>query len=113
MIIVLAEIADKMSSIPRMWVCDGVVGVVLFCIGLIHRFASFAVFFIGLLISILFVYYAYYDAFADPTFSPDVQREMGYIWIVNSIISPFCLALFPMMAVLFHIFRNKKQLRTI
>jgi hypothetical protein len=107
--IILAEIADKMPSIPWMWLSLGIIGTILAAIGLIHRFLAYSVFLIGLLISIVFVYLSYYDAFVDPTFRDAVHTEMGTIWIVNSLTSVLCPALFTFLVFLFHYKRRKKQ----
>lgn len=74
---VLAEVSDKMASIPFMWV-QGVVGAIVLLF-LIQRFIWASVF--GVLV-VTFFTYASYATFADPYIGPAIIQEQGTPYII-------------------------------
>jgi hypothetical protein len=107
----LAEIADKMATIPWMWFSMGLFSILLAIPGLFHRYVAYSMFVVGLFFSITFAYYGYYQAFVEPGFYQAVQNEMGSVWIVNDIISSLFPFVFPGVVLLRHLKRRKAALQ--
>jgi hypothetical protein len=91
---VLAEIIDKMPTIPQMWIGMVLISVLLVIPALIKRRIVVYAFTTGIILTSVFAYYSYHEAYLEPDFSQSIQRELGTLWAVNSIVSTVCPALF-------------------
>ena len=84
MVPVLAEISDKMGTIPEMWLWCIVLSIPVL-IGLVGKRSSWVALAMGVAISAFYGHGAIHQAFREGEFSFSVQHEMGWWWIVNSI----------------------------
>ena len=104
---VLAEIADKMATIPQMWGIMIVFSALISIPCFIHKRVAFIMLAIGAFFSIVLAYASYQDAFTEPYFSEAVQNELGTIWIANSFASSLCPFVFTGFILLWHVKKNK------
>ena len=108
--IILAEISDKMATIPQMWLYWGLAGVILSALGLFHRWMAFVMFVAGFFVSVFLVWFAYQEAFLEPNFSQSVQEEMGNVWIAHSLVSSICPVVFTGIVLLWHLKKGEVAL---
>jgi hypothetical protein len=94
MMFLLAEISDKMFSMPAMWVGMVGLGIFLAAIGFTSRRAGLFVFVAGGLISLVLMYAAFHVCFLEGYFSECIMREMGGVWIRSYLVSQLCPVLF-------------------
>ena len=94
----LAEISDKMPGIAGLW-HDMAVIAVPFALGLIHRRLAWALLPFGMGLSALSAFMAYHEAFLEGAFSDAVWRELGAVWVINSIASTVLPAATALIAV--------------
>ena len=104
---VLAEIVDKMATIPQMWSTMVILSVLISAPGFIHKRVAFITIVIGAFFSILLVYTSYQDVFIEPYFSEAVQNELGSIWIANLFASSLCPLILTGSVFLWQIKKNK------
>jgi hypothetical protein len=107
--VILAEIADKMLTVPQIWIKEVLISVILATPALFYRRIAIYTFAVGVVLMGVFACFRYYEAYLEPVFSVDVQREMGTVWIANSIISSICPALFTGVILLRQIKENKTR----
>jgi hypothetical protein len=103
----LAEIADKMATIPQMWLYWGLAGIVLVTLGVVHRRIAIVMFIAGVIVSIFLAWFAYEEAFLAPDLSRSIKEELGSIWIVHSLVSSFCPAIFTGIVLFWHLKKRK------
>ena len=104
---VLAEISDKMPTIPQLWFALGVLSV-LFCLpGFIHKRVAFIMFVLGTLLSAALLHDSYHVAFRVPNFSELVQKELGTVWMANDFASSLCPLFFTGLVLLWHLKKQK------
>ena len=72
----LAEVSDKMTTIPAMWIQGLVVAIVLFLLVRRHIWASG----FGVLVVVFFAY-ASYSTFDDPYIGPAIIKEQGWPYV--------------------------------
>lgn len=91
--IVLAEIRDKMSTVPGLWGFMACVSVPLVAIAIIHRKGALAMLPVAAAVTGLYGWLAYHQAFLEGSFSQAIWSELGVVWVVNSVASacvPLC-----------------------
>ncbi len=84
--IIIAEISDKMSSIPKMWGIMAVFSAPLL-IGAIRRWVACILLMIAIVLSGWIAYEAYHEAFIEVGMKEAIRNEMGWWWILNSLFS--------------------------
>lgn len=82
MMMLLAEIADKMPTIVGLWWVMILVSAVLVAIAATHRYAALPMSLIGLALSGWLLYSDYMDSWYGPL-SDDIWRELGWPWVIN------------------------------
>ena len=84
--IVIAEISDKMASIPKLW---GIMAVFAapFLIGAVHRWVAWVLLPVAIVLSGWFACEAYHESLIEAGMKEAIRDEMGSWWIVNSLSS--------------------------
>jgi hypothetical protein len=105
----LAEISDKMLTAGALWWWMLILSIPTL-LGVIHRRLSWIILFVALSFSGCLGYAALHQAFLESEFTGAVQKEMGPIWIAQSIASAFLPTTVAFCVLCWHM-RNKPQLR--
>lgn len=108
----LAEISDKMPSIPQMWLIAMVRALPFVAIAAIHRWAAC----VSLLLALVFfgrlTYDAYHEAYLDAGLREAVWSELGGVWVFHSL-AAFIMPVILVTAITFlkwrHIFTIPKR----
>lgn len=104
---IIAEISDKMLTIPWLWATMAVFAVP-FLAGAARRWLACALLPFALLLSGWMAYAAYHEAFLEAGMKEAIHHEMGTWWIINSI-SSACLPGMAAIGVLAWTMRKTKQ----
>ena len=83
----LAEISDKMLSIPQMWALMALLATP-FLLGMMARWLAWTLLPIALAFSALMAYNTYWEAFVSETMSHSILTEIGLWWAINSVLAP-------------------------
>jgi hypothetical protein len=86
--IIIAEISDKMASIPKLWAIMAVFATP-FLIGAVRRWVAWGLMPVAIALSGWIGYQAYHEAFVEAGMKEAIRDEMGWWWIINSISSTF------------------------
>ena len=86
MTLIFVEISDKMPSISELWAWMLVFSLPVL-IGIVERRVALFILIVAWFFSMLVSWSAWYDAVVEPEFSDVMQKEMGRVWITNSIAS--------------------------
>ena len=106
MMIVIAEISDKMITIPWQWGSMAILSLPFF-IGLSHRWVAWLLMFVALVFSLPLAYSFYHEAYIEAGMKEAIWNEMGTLWVVSSISSAF-LPLIVATAVLIWMIKKKE-----
>ena len=105
--IIIAEISDKMASIPKLWAIMAVLAAP-FLIGAVRRWVAWVLLPLAIALSGWIGYDAYHEAFVEVGMKEAIREEMGWWWIVNSLTSTMLPALVATGALVWH-FRKTRS----
>ena len=108
MLLILAEISDKMPTVGQMWLMSLSLSSP-FAIGIMRKWLSGVALVVSIAVSGFLAWSAYCQAFVEPGFSDAVQREMGRWWIVNSITSAFLPVAVALVVFCWHVAKRRKD----
>ena len=106
----IAEILDKMTSIPTLW---GLMALLAapFLIGTVHRKIAWLLLPVGLVLSGWLGYEAYHEAFVEIGMKESIREEMGYWWIVNELSATTLPSMVAVGAVVWQIRKSRNTNR--
>ena len=90
--IIIAEISDKMASVPKLWAIMAVFAAP-FLIGAMRRWVAWVLLPLAIVLSGWIGYEAYQEAFVEAGMKEAIREEMGWWWIINSLSSTMLPAL--------------------
>ncbi len=103
----LAEISDKMLTVPQLWLCACLLSIPVF-VGLVRKWLAILTFAAASALSIYLFHGAYHGVFMEGDFSRAVQAEMGPSWIAHSLASTLLPALLALMVLAWRMKRQGK-----
>ena len=104
--IIIAEISDKMGTVPTMWGFMAIFAAP-FLIGMVGPRTAWSLLAVAVAFSAWLAFGAWHEAFVEPGMSEAIRNEMGSWWIINSIASCFVPAVVA-GGVLWWTIRNKR-----
>jgi zinc transporter ZupT len=104
---IIAEISDKMLTVPWLWATMAVFAVP-FLAGAARRWLACVLLPFALLLSGWMAYAAYHEAFLEAGMKEAIHHEMGTWWIINSI-SSACLPGMAAIGVMAWTMRKTRQ----
>ncbi len=90
--IIIAEISDKMSTIPALWGITALFAAP-FLIGALHQKVAWVLLPVALALSVWVGQETYRVAFVKVGMKEAIRNEMGWWWTINSLASPLLPAL--------------------
>jgi hypothetical protein len=89
--LILAEMADKMETVPQLWLFQGLLSVPFLVGAFLVRGKAGSLVTVCLAggFSAIIAYGEATEAFGQSSYSQAIRREMGGEWIAHSIASPF------------------------
>ena len=92
--LLLGEIADKMGTIPEMWITMAIIAVMFAVIACINRVVAWIMLILSIAVSGLLTYANINECWFDPI-SDAIWHELGWPWVISSLGS----SLLPVIAV--------------
>lgn len=87
----IAEIGDKMLTVPQLWMWVAALSfpLVWTAVRVQGKIGSLVTVCLGGFLTVILAFASIHEAFLDEEFSPAVQKEMGSNWVAHSVTAAF------------------------